>query len=484
MAINKSKGLSGTEKMLAELCEKTFLNIWSYPNIYKSDGKELCDILVVFENHVYLFFDRESKKFENPEKDISLQWERWRKEVIEKQMVTVAGAKKYILAGGKLFLDQKNLTPFPIPIPGNPIVHKIIVAHGAKEACKNFSEANLSGSLAIGYSTTVREEMNVPFMLNMDKQDPVHVFDSHNLEIILNELDTVHDFTAYITEKERAIERYDTIYYCGEEDLLGHYFMHYDPSRNTYTIGDDRTDVNGIFIAEGEWETLVRSTPYRNRKQANSAFQIWDELIQRTGQNAIDGIVKGNGNIFNSQSAIYEMAKEPRFYRRTLSEVMIAAIKNFSENIPGLARNMSYMPSFYNNKAYVFLQVRHPNIIDYENDYRPKRQAMLELACGAAKNKYPHLKKVIGIGIDAPKFSSTNAEDFILLECSQWSEEDKKIYEEANKGVNFFSSNTMKEEMKTIKDFPTAKQPTRKIKIGRNDKCSCGSGKKYKKCCG
>lgn len=28
------------------------------------------------------------------------------------------------------------------------------------------------------------------------------------------------------------------------------------------------------------------------------------------------------------------------------------------------------------------------------------------------------------------------------------------------------------------------KQPVRKQKIGRNDPCPCGSGKKYKKCCG
>jgi uncharacterized protein YecA (UPF0149 family) len=27
-------------------------------------------------------------------------------------------------------------------------------------------------------------------------------------------------------------------------------------------------------------------------------------------------------------------------------------------------------------------------------------------------------------------------------------------------------------------------EPRRDAKIGRNDRCSCGSGKKYKKCCG
>ena len=30
-------------------------------------------------------------------------------------------------------------------------IYKIIVAHGAAEACKNFSDENMSGSLAISY---------------------------------------------------------------------------------------------------------------------------------------------------------------------------------------------------------------------------------------------------------------------------------------------------------------------------------------------
>jgi hypothetical protein len=360
MAIIKSTGFSTSEKVLAGLCEKTFLKLWSYPNLYKSDGKEVCDLLVIFDDDVFLFFDRESKKFENLEQDIILQWQRWKKEVIEKQIATAVGAKNYILAGGKLFIDQKNQVPFPIPVPDNPVVHKIIVAHGAKEACKKFSDANVSGSLAIGYSNKDTDELGFPFMLHLDKRDPVHVFDSQNLKIILEELDTVHDFATYITAKEEAIRQYNDIFYCGEEDLLAHYFRNFDQAKNKYSIRAKRADVNGIFIAEGEWMSLIQSAPYKLRKEANSGFQIWDELIQRTGQNALDGIVKGKGSVFNSQSAIYEMAKEPRFYRRTLSETMIAAIKNFPENISSLARNISFMPSFYRDKAYVFLQVKHP----------------------------------------------------------------------------------------------------------------------------
>jgi preprotein translocase subunit SecA len=36
----------------------------------------------------------------------------------------------------------------------------------------------------------------------------------------------------------------------------------------------------------------------------------------------------------------------------------------------------------------------------------------------------------------------------------------------------------------TAGDGTDTRQPVRKKKVGRNDPCPCGSGLKYKKCCG
>ena len=59
----------------------------------KADGKELCDLIAIFENHVFLFFDRESRKFDRSDADIRLSWERWKKEAITKQIRTAGGAE-------------------------------------------------------------------------------------------------------------------------------------------------------------------------------------------------------------------------------------------------------------------------------------------------------------------------------------------------------------------------------------------------------
>ncbi|PCH50686.1 MAG: hypothetical protein COC17_03685 [Hyphomicrobiales bacterium] len=485
MAITKSQGVTPTERLLNDLAERTFANLWTYPNPFKDDQKELCDLLVVFENRAFIFFDRESRKFGGSNKDIQVTWKRWKKEAIDKQIQTAKGATRYIKSQRPIFLDDKATQPFPIDLSSIEHIHRIVVAHGAKDACLAFSEDNVSGSLAISYDDYLDAQPGFPFMLNLGRNDPVHVLDTNNLEILFSELDTVFDFSAFIEEKERAIAKYDYLSYCGEEDLLAHYFTNFDEKLNRYTIGTDEENINGFMIGEGEWECFVDIEPYKRRKQANKSSYLWDDLINRTGRNALEDKLLGNGDVWNAKSAIHEMAKEPRFSRRALSDTMIEAIQNFP-NISGrVARNLSYMPSFYADKAYIFLQVRHDNPGDYENKYRPVRQAMLEIACGAARNKFSHLNTIVGIAIDAPKFTNRNSEDFILMDCSDWTTEQERDYRDQNKELGFFESPNLTQVIKTNSDFPRPASRARKQKkIGRNELCPCRSGKKYKKCCG
>lgn len=235
--IIKSSGVTDTERILVDFCDRTFLKLWSYPNPIKDDTKELCDLLAVFDNHIFIFFDRESQIFSKNGNDPLITWKRWEKKVIDSQVNTAYGAERYIKSKRKIFLDKELTIPFPIAIDyDNIIIHKIIIAHGAKEACKNFSNDNIYGSLAVSYANN-KTDIPMPFILNMDKANPVHVFDTHNLPIIFNELDTFYDFTSYITAKEKAIATYKVLTYCGEEDLLAHYFLNFDIKKNKHYIG-------------------------------------------------------------------------------------------------------------------------------------------------------------------------------------------------------------------------------------------------------
>jgi hypothetical protein len=253
MVIAKSEGVTPTEKLLAELCDQSFLKLWCYPNPYRDDGKELCDLIVVFENDVLIFFDRENRRFDADPVDINLAWKRWHKEVIEKQTATAHGAERYIRSGRAIYLDSKKTQKFPIPVDlANVRFHKILVAHGVREACKNSSPDNVMGSLAISYEPKGSTSIGQPFFVEIDRENPIHVLDTENLAIALNELDTIFDFIAYLDAKTDAIHRHQWLMYCGEEDLIAHYFLNFDDARNRHMIGTF-DDVDSVHIGEGEW---------------------------------------------------------------------------------------------------------------------------------------------------------------------------------------------------------------------------------------
>jgi hypothetical protein len=477
--IVKSTGVTPTERLLANLCERTFLTLWSYPNPFKDNGNELCDLLVVFGDHLFIFFDRESRKFDQAGKDVLQTWQRWKKEAVDKQITTSHGAARYLRNGRGVFLDAKQAAPFPLTIPANPTIHKIIVAHGAKEACAAFSQDNVSGSLAICYGHRPGDPA-FPFMVGLDKDDVVHVFDSHNLEILFGTLDTMFDFSSYVVEKERAIARHGAIFYCGEEDLLAHYLRNYDKKSNRYAIGDKRDDVDVLMVEEGAWQSIIQHPDFLRREVANQTSYLWDELIQESCRYALEGTLTGNADLLRGDSALREMAREPRFQRRALSDAIRQAIATFPETAGG-ARKVSFMPSFYRDVAYVFLQMKPGEKPLSEDHYRGVRQHALSVACAAAKEKHPSLHKVIGIGIDAPKFARAQSEDYLLLDCKEWSGEQATFYREENTHWQFFVTSAATQRRLRTSDFPDRPRPA--PKPGRNAPCTCGSGVKSKKCC-
>jgi len=128
-------------------------------------------------------------------------------------------------------------------------------------------------------------------------------------------------------------------------------------------------------------------------------------------------------------------------------------MRNFPASTEILTRYMSFMPSFYTGKAYVFLQLWASDRIRAEADYRAKRRTILEIACGAAKNAFPEMKSIVGIGMDAPKHAKKNSEDFLLLECGDWTESQRKEYQDLNEGWNFFRSPNLRAQKKKVKEF-------------------------------
>jgi len=457
MEYSKSKGYTSTEQYLSDLCEKTFLKLWVFPNVVKEDGQEVCDVLALFDDCVFLFFDRHNTKLEEsiPHNmdEFIVNWKRWKKDAIDKQIRTLFGAEKYIRSGKKVFLDAKRKNELPIKISSKTCrIFKIVVAHGAQTACKEFSKENMNGSLAISYSEENDDHTDIPFHIILDKKNPIHIFDSFNLNILLSELDTITDFKQYLIEKENAIAKYNFISYVGEEDLLGYYLQNIKEGSKHY-IGTENLIFDALIISEGIWNDFMCSSHYKEKKNADQISYLWDEIIQKTCLNTLNGSILGDADFFNGPTAIHEMAKEPRFFRRELAKRMHSSIINFPKNELSILRNVSVFSSYNPSTFYVFLQLKYLNRGDYERDYRPKRRKLLEIACGVLKNKMEQATKIIGIAIDAPKYFDENSEDFILLNCDKWTDEEFQYYEKLNARFKFFETKNLKTLTSKVSEF-------------------------------
>ena len=439
------------EMFLTKYCERTFLKLWAYPNPYKSQGDELCDVLVIFEEHVFIFSIKNI--LFNTKKTTDVAWERWKRKAIDESISQVRGAERWIKNNPKnIFCDAQCTKEIPIPIDiKNYQIHRIVVAFGAEDACKNDSSDNINGSLTISYEdfkdSTNLSETIAPFALRLRKDEVIHVFDEHNLEIILGELDTVRDLLLYFEEKERVIKKNNLLFYCGEENLLACYFYNFDEKHQKNYIVPNDENVGVISIGQGLWEEFIEDGSYQELKEKNEISYFWDRLLQGLSEYALNNELTG-ADVFKEKTALTEMANELRSVRGVFSKAVIYAIENYSVDANQKLRTRHFVSDGI-DRGYVFLQIPSPPDVDYEETYRPVRRYMLEVACGVIKNRYPHLKKIIGIAREPYQQGQGCSHDFIVLKCEEWTEKDATKYENANKqeGFNFFDG----AELKVIK---------------------------------
>jgi len=108
---------TSSERYLTRLCRRSFLRLWSWPNIYRDQhwggsalGKEVCDLLVVFGNHVFIFSDKDCTFPDTG--DLRIDWTRWVKRAVLKSAKQVAGAEKWIRDyPDRLYLDAACAKP-------------------------------------------------------------------------------------------------------------------------------------------------------------------------------------------------------------------------------------------------------------------------------------------------------------------------------------------------------------------------------------
>ena len=116
MRFKKAAGLTPSEKVLADICDRSFLSVWSYPNLFRTPAKELCDVLVVFGDNVVIFSDKSCAYPDSG--DPALDWSRWYRRSIGKSAHQIRRAEQWVRnLPERVFLDAKCEQPLPIQLP-------------------------------------------------------------------------------------------------------------------------------------------------------------------------------------------------------------------------------------------------------------------------------------------------------------------------------------------------------------------------------
>lgn len=456
--IDREHGVTASERYLAWLGKNTFLSPWCYPNLYTDegkktedgDGKELCDLLVVFKEHVIIFSDKDITFKDTG--NLEVDWGRWVRKAVLKSAPQVYGAEKFIREhSDRIFLDRKCRESFPLSFPADDQVrmHRVLVARNATERFRKHSSG--SGSLILNPEIVGKEMEKNPFHVGTVNADKgfVHVLDDVALDTLMKELDTVYDFTAYLSDKEDFILSGKLGYAAGEEELLGFYLSGSNRDRQPGFYTDDS---DNVVVDEGIYD-YVRSLPqYKRGKELDQSSYFIDRFIEYFGQHAQENSwYFSNAEDFDSVTlGIREFASESRLGRRILSDAILEKIKSLKPDQKGV--RLLFSPTT-KETMYVWLVVPVSEEFSSYQEYRDYRAGMLVAYCKSAKILKPEKDIVVGVATD-PRGSEASSEDMIYLDTRQWSAEDYADAHEVQKEFGYFKQSNVKETRGTCYQYP------------------------------
>jgi hypothetical protein len=386
----KSSGSTPSERYLARLCERSFLSPWSFPNVFRRPGQELCDLLVVFGNDVVIFSDKSCAFKETG--NVRLDWDRWYQRAITRSEAQVHGAERWLTEyPSRVFVDPGCTQPLPIalPPPESRCIHLIVVALGARDACKRFYGGG-SGSLRL--TTSKGLDLFAAGYVHPGR-NYVHILDDVTLDIIMSELDTTPDFCRYLTKKVDFICSVDVAIAAGEEELLAVYLREVnDAGEHDFVVPPT---ANLVCYEEGFWADRLQHPRYLAKKREDEVSYVWDELIEHFANDP--GFWDGDEETrLVREQALRIMASLDRVTRRAVARGYLEVRRR--KPSPG---RMVFKGGVFEKRqdiGLLFLVLAKPEYSSGE-EYRRVRHNLLDAYAGAMKREYRDLTQVIGIGL-------------------------------------------------------------------------------------
>lgn len=334
--------MTPSEKYVSELCRKSFLPFWSFSNPIGKKDKELCDVFVVCGNTIIIISVKDISVSEHTNERI--QYDRWIKKAITESVNQIYGAERFLKTVDEVS-SKDNKFKIQLPDKKSRVIHRIAVAFGSKN---NFPLS--TGDFGKGF---------------------VHVFDEKSTLTILNELDTITDFTNYLVRKEDFIKD-KKILIPTESDFLAFYLQ---------TDLEINLPVNVIACQSDLWEAYIETDEYSTWKEDIAVSYIWDFMITQLHENYISNDTP-NKQRNELEEAMRAINLESRIDRVELGISLEDAIEK-------KLRARMLKPLNNSKHSYVFMPSMNKNLGKIEKE--------LKLRCTVARLENPNTERIIGI---------------------------------------------------------------------------------------
>lgn len=383
----------------------------------------------------------------------------------------------------KDFFDPRCEKKFPYPLPNikEAKIHLVIVTHQISYYCKKL----LGGSGSLMFRNDIKgfSQHSEPFTIG--DLDPlktfVHVLDDTALNILMRARDTIDDFVSYLRKKEVLLRSKKDIFVAGEEELLAFYLKKTNPEGEHDFIFSNNYD--HLAILEGQWEEFQKNPQRLAQVTADRNSYFWDQLIEQFNKHALTGTQEyvWPPSFDSSEKVTRFLAAQPRFIRRLLAESFLEILRSTPVN----QRMIRVIPPWRNGDPYfVFLIFPFRQDRSYEEN-RSVRIKFLEACCRVVKLKYPDAVDIVGVATESGRMEREGgSEDACYLDARIWTKENEHEAKELQSKLAILINPNFKPMHALEYPEPITSPSAFVPKVGRNDKCPCGSGKKYKKCHG
>lgn len=354
------------EEFVQAVAQKTFLTDWCYMNPDREQGKELCDLLVIFDDVAIIFQIKDLKLKAGG----TLNRKGW-----DKNLRQLSGALRFLTR-----LSQ------PLVL-GNP-----------RRGSEAFDAASIKKYHLV--SVLTGEDPPALSLFEQHGNNAIHVFNRDGIEVALRELDTMADFAGYLDARE-SIPTARLMVMGGEEELLAWYL-----SKNR-SFGDMKT-ADFVLLDGSLWESFFKSKEYKGKKEADYISYGWDDMIDKAHASGAP----------EYERVARELARPSRFERRILAEAFMEAhVAAHKTDRPTFRRIMSLAGRTY---CFVFLDDSHP---------RELRMKMLHVIATVGRIMFPENPDVLAIATES-KFKRQCSYDFGFLSVPELTPEYRANAEE------------------------------------------------------